>query len=70
MLFISLLAENVHTLCLASSYGLFSNELWTFALFFTIVRVIMGIVKKGEKYERYYLLEVFFIVGNLTELCL
>ena len=30
----------------------------------------MGIVKKGEKYEGYYLLEVFFIGGNLTELCL
>ena len=25
---------------------------------------------KGEKYEGYYLLEVFLIGGNLTELCL
>ena len=30
----------------------------------------MGSVKKGEKYEGYYLLEVFLIGGNLTELCL
>ena len=29
----NLLAENVYPLCLASSYSLFSNELWTFALF-------------------------------------
>ena len=28
----------------------------------------MGIVKKGEKYVGYYLLEVFLIGGNLTEL--
>ena len=33
-------------------------------------RVIMGSVKKGEKYEGYYLLEVFLIGGNWTELCL
>ena len=30
----------------------------------------MGIVKKGEKYEGYFLLEVFLIGGNLTQLCL
>ena len=31
---------------------------------------LLEIVKKGEKYEGYYLLEVFLIGGNLTELCL
>ena len=41
-----------------------------FCSIFTIARVIMGSVKKGEKYEGYYLLEVFLIGGNLTELCL
>ena len=30
----------------------------------------MGSVKKGEKYEGYYLLKVSLIGGNLTELCL
>ena len=30
---LALLAENVHPLCLAFSYSLFSNEIWTFALF-------------------------------------
>ena len=39
-------------------------------LYFTIARVIMGSVKKGEKYEGYYLLEVFLIGVNLTKLCL
>ena len=32
--------------------------------------LIMGSMKKGEKYEGYYWLEVFLIGGNLTELCL
>ena len=41
-----------------------------FCSIFTIARVIMGSVKKGEKYEGYYLLEVFLIGGNWTELCL
>ena len=41
-----------------------------FCSIFTIARVIMGSVKKGEKYEGYYLLEVFLIGGNLTKLCL
>ena len=30
----------------------------------------MGVVKKGEKYEGYYLLELFLVGGNLIELCL
>ena len=38
-----------------------------FCSIFTIARVGW---KKGEKYEGYYLLEVFLIGGNLTELCL
>ena len=29
-----------------------------------------GYREKDEKYEGYYLLEVFFIGGNLTQLCL
>ena len=41
-----------------------------FCSVFTIARVIMGSVKKGEKYEGLLLLEVFFRGGNLTELCL
>ena len=41
-----------------------------FCSIFTIARVIMGSVKKGEKYEGYCLLEVFLIGGNSTELCL
>ena len=41
-----------------------------FCSIFTIARVIMGGVKKGEKYEGHYLIEVFLIGVNLTELCL
>ena len=41
-----------------------------FCSIFTIARVVMGSVKKGWKIWRVLLLEVFFIGGNLTELCL
>ena len=40
-------------------------------LYLKLARVDVGKVgKKGKKYGRYYYLEVFLLVGFLTELCL
>ena len=48
-----LLAENVHPSCLVFSSGLFSNELWIFALFLQEPGLSWVAGKRGEKYEGY-----------------
>ena len=47
-----------------------SSKLWTFALFLKLGRVDVGTLSKKGKIWKVLLLEVYLLVGYLTQLCL